>query len=196
MQKDNPSSGRFHFLKSLLLENDVRVLPFSLSGPLPAVANNRVLAYKKVLGKYRFYILDFDQQRVNALLNKTSEEREALRAQLAEAGARVKVVTRQSYALEEGVGGGTVDAEYPARRVPPEWRDHLRALAQQEREGVSLIYDEAPEERRAGRWGFMQSELGLGREISLVGVSRMGLSTDCVLLAPEPGDSGMVWYFE
>jgi len=174
----------------------VRVLPFSISGSLPAVAKNRVLAYKKVLGKYRFYILDFDQQRVNALLNKTSEEREALRTQLAEAGARVKVVTRQSYAQEEGVGGGTVDAEYPARRVPPEWKDHLRALAQQEKEEVSLIYDEAPEERRAGRWGFVQSELRLGREISLVGVSRMSLSTDCVLLAPEPGDSGVVWYFE
>ncbi|KAF8963454.1 hypothetical protein BDZ97DRAFT_1919882 [Flammula alnicola] len=193
---DNPRSGRLHFLRSLLLENDVRVLPFSLSGPLPAVANNRVLAYTKVLRKYHFYILDFDQQRVNALLNKTSEEREALHAQLTEAGTRVKVVTRQSYAQEEGVGGGTVDAEYPARRVPPEWKDHLRALAQQEKQGVSLIYDEAPEERRAGRWGFVQSELRLGREISLVGVSRMGLTTDCVLLAPEPGDSGMVWYFE
>ncbi|KDR65375.1 hypothetical protein GALMADRAFT_232935 [Galerina marginata CBS 339.88] len=144
---DNPRSDRLHFLRSLLLENDVRILPFSLSGPLPAVTNNRVLAYKKVLGKYYFYILDFDQQRVNALLHRTSQEREALRAQLTEASARVKVVTRQS--------------------------DHLRALDQQERQGASLVYDEAPEELRAGRRGFVQSELRLGREILLVSVGSL-----------------------
>lgn len=174
----------------------MRVLPFSLSGPLPAVANNRVLAYRRILGKYHFFILDFDQKRVNALLNKTPEEREALRTQLAEADSRIKVVTRQSYAQEEGVGGGTVDVEYNPRRVPSEWRDHLRALAEEEKQGVSLIYDEAPEDRRAGRWGFVQSELRLGRPITLVGVGRMGLASDRVILAPEPGDSGMVWYFE
>ena len=162
---------------------------------LPAISNNRVLAYTRVLGKYHFYILDFDQARVNTLLSKTAEEREALRAQLKEAGAHVKVVTRQSYAQEEGVGGGSVDAEYPIRCVPPEWREHLRQLVEQEKEGASLIYDEDPEGRRDGRWGYVQSELHLGKEISLVGISRMALSTDCVLLAPEPGGSGTVWYF-
>ncbi|KAH9480416.1 hypothetical protein JR316_0007014 [Psilocybe cubensis] len=194
--EDNPVSGRLHFLRSILLQKDVRVLPFSLSGPLPAVANNRVLGYRRIQGKYQFFVLDFDEQRVSALLNMKPEEREALRLQLAEAGSRVTVVTRQSYAQEEGVGGGAVDAEYPPRRVPPAWMAHLRALAEEEKQGGALIYDEAPEDRREGRWGFVQSELHLGNPITLVRVGRMGLAPDRIVLIPEPGDSGMIWYFE
>ncbi|KAF8900855.1 hypothetical protein CPB84DRAFT_1747306 [Gymnopilus junonius] len=172
----NPRTGHLHYLR-LLLTHDVRVLPFSLPGTLPAISNNRVLAYQKVVGKYLFLILDFDQKRVNNLLNKTPEEQEALHAELyqAESNARekVKVVTRQSYAQEEGIGGSTIDAKYPIRSVPLEWREHLKSLTQQEtqeQEGASLIFDEAPERCRSGR---------------------LGITNDCVMLTPEPGDSGI-----
>ncbi|KAF8816937.1 hypothetical protein BYT27DRAFT_7127192 [Phlegmacium glaucopus] len=200
---DNPRTGRLHYTRSLLLNHEVRILPFALpSSQLPAISNNRVLAYQKVSGKYRFHNLDFDQQRVNNLLNNTPEERESLQAELRSVDARVKVITRQFYAQEEGVsigGNSCIDAEYPIRSVPPEWREHLRVLANEEKEskgGVSLLYDEAPEGRREGRWGYVQSELRLGRDVPFAGVGRMGVTTGCVVLVPEPGDSGVVWYFE
>jgi len=139
---------------------------------------------------------------VKNLLRNTFEQRENLRAELQLANARVKVVTRQFYAQEEGViigGNSCIDKEYPMRNVPPEWHERLKVLANEEKESegrASLIFDEAPEGRREGRWGYVQSELRLGKEIPSIGIERMGITDGCIVLIPEPGDSGVVWYFE
>lgn len=42
----------------------------------------------------------------------------------------------------------------------------------------------------------MQSGLRLGKEFSSIGIGRMGITDGCIVLIPEPGDSGVVWYFE
>ncbi|KAK2464798.1 hypothetical protein APHAL10511_003216 [Amanita phalloides] len=200
---DNPRTGRLHFISSLLPDHEVRILPFALpSSQLPAICNNRVLVYNKIARKYYFHVLDFDEQRVKHLLRNTFEQRENLRAELQLANARVKIVTRQFYAQEEGVivgGNSCVDKEYPRRGVPSEWWERLKVLANEEKESEgkpSLIFDEAPLGRREGRWGYVQSELRLGKEVSSNTVGRMGITDGCIVLIPEPEDSGIVWYFE
>ncbi|KAF5345290.1 hypothetical protein D9758_008478 [Tetrapyrgos nigripes] len=193
---DNQRTGRLHFMGSLLLDYDIRVLPFALPGSLPAISGNRVLVCQRVDDEYVFYVLDFDQGRVGAFLDKTTEEREELGNELSEAGARVKIVTRRFFALEEGVqmGEECEDAEYQ-RSAPPEWQNHLDELAEKEEENPSLLFDEAPRER--GRpFGFVQSLLRLEKVISAMDVGRMALTSSAVIFAPKPGSSdGMIWYF-
>lgn len=49
------------------------------------------------------------------------------------------------------VSNSCTDKEYPMRGVPPEWREHLKVLADEEKAGnASLIFDEAPLGRRGG----------------------------------------------
>jgi len=193
--QDNPRTVRLHFIGALLLEYNIRVLPFGLPGSLPAISGSRVLAYRKVNRKYVFYILDFDQERVGAFLDKTPQEREDLCNEMGEAGARVKIVTRRFFAHEAGVGGQCEDSEYPRRRVPPDWQTHLRELADKEKQDPPLLFDEAPSER--GRpFGFVQSLLRLGKEISWIELKRMAMTDGAVVLAPEPACDGMVWYFD
>ncbi|KAK7451290.1 DEAH-box ATP-dependent RNA helicase prp22 [Stygiomarasmius scandens] len=192
---DNPRTARLHFIWNLLLEYNIRLLPFALPGSLPAISGNRVLAYLKVNRKYVFYILDFDQERVGAFLDKTPQEREDLCSEMGEAGARVKIVTRRFFAHEPGIGGHCEDSEYPLRQVPPDWQTHLRELADKEKQDPPLLFDEAPSER--GRpFGFVQSLLRLGKEISWIERGRMAMTDGAVVSAPEPACDGMVWYFD
>ncbi|KAF5345289.1 hypothetical protein D9758_008479 [Tetrapyrgos nigripes] len=204
---DHPRDGRLHYIGRLLLDYNIRVLPFCLPGSLPAIDGNRVLVCQSIASGYVFYVLDFDQDHVGAFLDTTPQEREDLTNELREAGARVKIVTRRFYALEAGVqmGRDTRDAEYPRRAgsrwygestAPPEWQDHLRELEEKEKQNPPLLFDEAPSER--GRpFGFVQSFLKLGKVISTFDVQRMAITSGAVLFAPEPGcDNGMVWYFD
>ncbi|THV04027.1 hypothetical protein K435DRAFT_774670, partial [Dendrothele bispora CBS 962.96] len=190
----DPRTARLHFIGSLLLKYNIRILPFALSGSLTAVSDNRVLAHQKVNRKPVLYVLDFDQERVGAFLDKTPKEREELDKEMEEAGTRVKIVTRRFYAAEAGVGGYCEDKEYPRRQIPPDWQTHLRELADKENQNPPLLFDEAPSECERP-FGFVQSLLRLGKEISSMELGRMAMTNGAVVLAPEPGCDGMVWYF-
>jgi len=160
---------------------------------------NRILVCQRISSSkiFQFFVLDFDQNRLRTLIDSGPDERERMRAEMTST-SRVTVVTRQYVALEYGVGGGYIDVEYPIRGVPSEWRDHVYDITNKQKEGTlpNLVFDEAPEGRREGRFGFIQSVLRLGREFSLGDAQRTGLTTNCVVLAPEPGEDGRIWYFE
>ena len=204
------SSPNIHPLEGLRLAwnlpNHARILGYAVPSQagLPSVSGNRVLVYRKLARKYVLYVLDFDQERVNSLVAKDSQERDELRAQLAELGARVKVITRRFRSLEEGVGGGFMDAEYPPRHCPVAWRDHIQGIQERDKEehkaGLNgsepLEYDEAPEEHREPMpFGFVESVMRLEKDISWQDIGRMAITTGCVVRVPEPGQLGVIYDF-
>ncbi|KAG5335016.1 hypothetical protein C0989_002475, partial [Termitomyces sp. Mn162] len=105
------------------------------------------------------FVLDFDQSLLASLLSKQPSERADWNAQLVEACAEVKVVTRRFYC---NLDGEVEDQEYPwPQRAPPEWEAHLDIILKDEDEDdmddsdsdsdalpSGLEYDEAPEEHR------------------------------------------------
>lgn len=136
--------------------------------------------------------MDFDQTRLTSLVGKTAEERDELRAELEEADARVKVVTRRFYiGVEEDE-----DLEYPYPAVdPPEWAEHLLVILNRtEDEEGPLEYDEPPEEHRNPTpFGFVQTVLRTDKDID---PERTAFTLNSVIEVPEPGKDGYIFDFD
>ncbi|KNZ79084.1 hypothetical protein J132_04784, partial [Termitomyces sp. J132] len=191
--------------------NDARTLDFKVSN-FPYVAATRVLVYRQDFSAERtmIFVLDFDQTLLASLLSKQPSERADWNAQLVDACAQVKVVTRR---FNIAVEGEIWDGEYPwPQRPPPEWEAHLDTILKDDDkdddEGEymddsdsdsevltsGLEYDEAPEEHREPvPFGYVQTTLRLE---GVTNVERLAITDHVVLEMPQLGKNGRVFYFD
>ncbi|KAG5721953.1 hypothetical protein E4T56_gene18396 [Termitomyces sp. T112] len=189
--------------------NDARTLSFKVPD-FPCVATTRLLVYRRDERAERpiIFVLDFDQTLLAALLSKQPSERADWNAQLVDACAQVKVVTRRfNIDVEDQIW----DAEYPwPQQAPPEWEAHLDTIlkdddndddediddsdSDDEALPSGLKYDEAPEEhRKPVPFGYVQTTL---RVEGVTNARRLAITRQAVLELPEPTKNGRVFYFD
>ncbi|KAG5349880.1 hypothetical protein C0989_001426 [Termitomyces sp. Mn162] len=189
--------------------NDARTLSFKVPD-FPCVATTRVLVYRRDERAERpiIFVLDFDQTLLAALLSKQPSERADWNAQLVDACAQVKVVTRRfNIDVEDQIW----DAEYPwPQQAPPEWEAHLDTILKDDDDDddedmddsdsddealpSGLEYDEAPEEhRKPVPFGYVQTTLRLE---GVADAERLAITQHAVIEIPELGKNGRVFYFD